>query len=234
MIRVYLNNKAMTTLIKSISNPPVTLWPTFVPCLFFNYRQHMTLDQHGKYCSNHYYTLHPHSIPLRPIYCKYWTPPTHASTTSNQWSPLQYTKTVTTTTQHYTPHFKTTSPHKIPHYKSPPQLQHPHTTTVRIHTTTIHTTNMLLYNINQHHIATPVPTTYYTLHNNTLEHYTPPTYYFIISTNITQQHQQHITHYTTTTHYNTTPTNTKMQYPTDILQHYTVQPNTALLHTDTK
>ena len=33
--RVYLNNKAMATIVKSISNPPLTLWATFVPCVTF-------------------------------------------------------------------------------------------------------------------------------------------------------------------------------------------------------
>ena len=33
--RVYLNNKAMATIVKSISNSPVTLWATFVPCIGF-------------------------------------------------------------------------------------------------------------------------------------------------------------------------------------------------------
>ena len=34
--RVYLNNKAMATIVKSISNPPLTLWATFVPCFYID------------------------------------------------------------------------------------------------------------------------------------------------------------------------------------------------------
>ena len=38
--RVYLNNKARATIVKSISNPPLMLWATFVPFLNFWHRNH--------------------------------------------------------------------------------------------------------------------------------------------------------------------------------------------------
>ena len=42
--RVYLNNKAMATIVKSISNPPLTLWATFVPCLFYHHVSRLILN----------------------------------------------------------------------------------------------------------------------------------------------------------------------------------------------
>ena len=44
---VYLNNKAMATIIKSISNPPLTLWATFVPCYLPPRRR----PGDGRYCN---------------------------------------------------------------------------------------------------------------------------------------------------------------------------------------
>ena len=41
--RVYLNNKAMATIVKSISNPPITLWAMFVPFCCYDVDEGLTL-----------------------------------------------------------------------------------------------------------------------------------------------------------------------------------------------
>ena len=52
--RVYLNNKAMETIVKSISDPPLMLWATFVPSLDLSIGKvvWVLLKNVGKYATN--------------------------------------------------------------------------------------------------------------------------------------------------------------------------------------